>query len=263
MPSHTQRRCPARRHGGKPSPRHWPCPASKTSNSIRPVWNSCSSHPRPMRYVLDTNVVSELRKAGAGQANAKVSAWIANVDTSALFLSAITVMELEIGIQRAERKDPRQGIVLRAWMNGRVMRTFAAQVLPTDVKIARRCAALHVPDRRSERDALIPATALVHGMIVVTRNVADFTPLGTPLLNPGHPTEAATHPMRRLGGPPDLRASQVLARRLLRVAPSARSCAFSLRTSWLRSRISATASSPASKSRSSRRASRARRRSRL
>ena len=69
-------------------------------------------------------------------------------------------------------------------MNGRVMRTFAAQVLPTDVKIARRCAALHVPDRRSERDALIPATALVHGMIVVTRNVADFTPLGTPLLNP-------------------------------------------------------------------------------
>ena len=106
-----------------------------------PVWNSCSSHPRPMRYVLDTNVVSELRKAGAGQANAKVSAWIANVDTSALFLSAITVMELEIGIQRAERKDPRQGIVLRAWMNGRVMRTFAAQVLPTDVKIARRCAA--------------------------------------------------------------------------------------------------------------------------
>ena len=137
-----------------------------------------------MRYVLDTNVVSELRKAGAGQANAKVSAWIANVDTSALFLSAITVMELEIGIQRAERKDPRQGIVLRAWMNGRVMRTFAAQVLPIDVKIARRCAALHVPDRRSERDALIAATALVHGMIVVTRNVADFTPLGTPLLNP-------------------------------------------------------------------------------
>ena len=79
------------------------------------------------------------RQAPAG--NAKVSAWIANVDTSALFLSAITVMELEIGIQRAERKDPRQGIVLRAWMNGRVMRTFAAQVLPTDVKIARRCAA--------------------------------------------------------------------------------------------------------------------------
>ena len=103
-----------------------------------------------MRYVLDTNVVSELRKAGAGKANAKVSAWIANVDTSALFLSAITVMELEIGIQRAERKDPRQGIVLRAWMNGRVMPTFAAQVLPIDVKIARRCAALHVPDRRSE-----------------------------------------------------------------------------------------------------------------
>ena len=130
-----------------------------------------------MRYVLDTNVVSEPRKAGAGQANAKVSAWIANVDTSALFLSAITVMELEIGIQR-------QGIVLRAWMNGRVMRTFAAQVLPIDVKIARRCAAPHVPDRRSERDALIAATALVHGMIVVTRNVADFTPLGTPLLNP-------------------------------------------------------------------------------
>ncbi len=137
-----------------------------------------------MRYVLDTNVVSELRKAGAGKANANVSAWIANVDTSALFLSAITVMELEIGIQRAERKDPRQGIVLRAWMNGRVMPTFAAQVLPIDVKIARRCAALHVPDRRSERDALIAATALVHGMIVVTRNVADFTPLGTPLLNP-------------------------------------------------------------------------------
>ena len=142
-----------------------------------------------MRYVLDTNVVSELRKAPP--ANAKVSAWIANVDTSALFLSAITVMELEIGIQRAERKDPRQGIVLRAWMNGRVMpvrrpgladrrQDRAALRRPARAGPALR----NMPDRRSERDALIAATALVHGMIVVTRNVADFTPLGTPLLNP-------------------------------------------------------------------------------
>lgn len=140
-----------------------------------------------MRYVLDTNVISELRKAGAGTADANVCRWASNVDTSTLFLSAITVMELEIGIQRAERKDPRQGIVLRAWMNGRVLPAFSAQVLPIDTKIARRCAALHVPDRRSERDALIAATALVHGMIVVTRNVADFSPLCTLLLNPWSP----------------------------------------------------------------------------
>ena len=152
-----------------------------------PVWNSCSSHP-PANEVRTRHQCRFRTSQGRRQANAKVSAWIANVDTSALFLSAITVMELEIGIQRAERKDPRQGIVLRAWMNGRVMPTFAAQVLPIDVKIARRCAAgpalRNMPDRRSERDALIAATALVHGMIVVTRNVADFTPLGTPLLNP-------------------------------------------------------------------------------
>ena len=211
-----------------------------------------------MRYVLDTNVVSELRKVGAGQ-NAKVSAWIANVDTSALFLSAITVMELEIGIQRAERKDPRQGIVLRAWMNGRVMPTFAAQVLPIDVKIARRCAALHVPDRRSKYAGPALRTGCADrgdgtgtwhdrrhaqcGRLHAARH-AVAEPLVIRLKPPHACVASVDHltceQVRFLPG--------AYSRR-----PSARSCAFSLRTSWLRSRISATASSPASKSRSSRR----------
>jgi predicted nucleic acid-binding protein len=101
-----------------------------------------------------------------------------------MFLSAITVMELELGTLLAERRDAVQGAMLRSWLNGQVLPAYLGRILVVDVQVAVRCAALHVPDRRSERDALIAATALVHGMTVVTRNVADFAPTGVPVLNP-------------------------------------------------------------------------------
>ena len=141
-------------------------------------------------YVLDTNVVSELRKVRVGKADAHVAQWADSVEAAGLYVSAITILELEIGILQMEIRDPGQGAMLRAWMDNHVLPEFTERVLPVDTAMARRCARLHVPDRRSERDALterdalIAATALVHGMTMVTRNVADFEPTGVPLLNP-------------------------------------------------------------------------------
>lgn len=135
-------------------------------------------------FVLDTNVVSELRKAKAGKADPNVTAWATSVPAGDLFISAITVLELETGVLLVERRDPAQGAVLRTWLDRHVMPAFAGRVLAVDVAVAQRCARLHVPDPRAERDALIAATALVHGMTVVTRNVADFEPTGVALLNP-------------------------------------------------------------------------------
>ncbi len=135
-------------------------------------------------FLLDTNVISELRKAGDGKADPSVVAWLSGMDASAFYLSAVTVMELDLGIRLVERRDPAQGARLRDWMDGRVLPEFAERTLPVDTAVALRCAGLHVPDPRPERDAFIAATALVHGMTVVTRNTADFTALGVDLVNP-------------------------------------------------------------------------------
>lgn len=135
-------------------------------------------------FILDTNVISELRKAGDGQADANVVAWLSSVDAGTLYLSAITLMEIELGVLRIERRDPLQGAKLRAWVDHRVLPEFADRTLSVDVAVALRCAPLHVPDPRPERDAFIAATALVHGMTIVTRNLADFAQIGVPLVNP-------------------------------------------------------------------------------
>jgi predicted nucleic acid-binding protein len=135
-------------------------------------------------FLLDTNVISELRKAGDGKADTNVVAWLSSVDATTCYLSAVTLMEIELGILRIERRDPGQGARLRAWMDQHILPEFADRTLPVDTAVALRCAPLHVPDPRPERDAFIAATALVHGMTVVTRNVADFAPTGVPLLNP-------------------------------------------------------------------------------
>jgi len=137
-----------------------------------------------MMFVIDTNVVSELRKVRAGKADANVAAWAQSVDAADLFVSAITILELELGVLAMERKDATQGALLRSWLEQRVWPEFADRTLPVDAAVALRCARLHVPDPRGERDALIAATALVHGMTVVTRNVADFKPMGVELINP-------------------------------------------------------------------------------
>jgi len=135
-------------------------------------------------FVLDTNVVSELRKVAAGKADRQVVAWAASTPAGAMFISAITVLELELGVLAIERRDAPSGKVLRSWLDTRVLPTFAERTLSVNTSVARRCAGLHVPDPRAERDALIAATALVHGMAVVTRNVRDFEPMGVDVVNP-------------------------------------------------------------------------------
>ncbi len=135
-------------------------------------------------FVLDTNVVSELRKIRLGKADRHVAAWADSIDAADLYLSAISIQELEIGVLRAERRDPSQGAVFRAWLNGHVLPAFTGRILAVDTAVAQRAARLHVPDPCPLRDGLIAATALVHGMAVVTRDVADFQRMGVELLNP-------------------------------------------------------------------------------
>jgi predicted nucleic acid-binding protein len=125
-------------------------------------------------FLLDTNVVSELRKAKAGKADRHVVDWTDHVPAALLFLSVVSLQELEHGVMLAEHIDPRKGEVLRSWLDGSVLPAFAERIVPVDVPVARRAAALHVPDPAPIRDALIGATALVRGMAVVTRNVPDF-----------------------------------------------------------------------------------------
>lgn len=135
-------------------------------------------------YLLDTNVVSELRKGNTGKAHRNVSAWAKSVSVPTLFLSAISILELEIGILLFERRDRLQGAILRTWMRDYVLPTFNGRILSVDTPVAQRCAALHVPTPCSERDALIAATAIIHGMTVVTRNVSDFESTGVAIINP-------------------------------------------------------------------------------
>lgn len=135
-------------------------------------------------YLLDTNVVSELRKAKSGKISQKVLSWANKVSTASLFLSVITILELETGVLLVERRDAEQGRVLRSWLDTHVLPAFSNRILPVDTPVAQHCAKLHVPNPRSDRDALLAATALVHGMTVVTRNVGDFSYAGVEILNP-------------------------------------------------------------------------------
>lgn len=132
-------------------------------------------------FLLDTNVVSELRKRSP---DANVLRWSRSHMASSLFISSITLLELETGVLRVERRDPIQGAAFRTWLEHHVLKAFAGRILAVDTAVAKRCSQLHIPDPRSECDALIAATALVHGMTVVTRNTADFQPCNVALLNP-------------------------------------------------------------------------------
>ncbi len=135
-------------------------------------------------YLLDTNVVSELRKVRSGKADANVARWAEQADAAELFVSVIVVQELEIGVLLAERRDVTKGRILRIWLEGHVLPAFSGRFLPVDTEVARASARLHVPDSRPVRDALIAATAMVHDMTVVTRNSQDFTPTGVTVLDP-------------------------------------------------------------------------------
>lgn len=136
-------------------------------------------------YVLDTNVVSELRKVRSNRADPGVAAWITETPTEELFISVITLHELELGVLLAERSDPAKGALLRQWLDGSVAVAFESRVLPVDTTTARRAAALHVPDPAPFRDRLIAASALARGMGVVTRNERDFVRFsGLEVVNP-------------------------------------------------------------------------------
>jgi predicted nucleic acid-binding protein len=135
-------------------------------------------------YVLDTNVLSELRKATGGRADVRVTQWANSVLPENLYLSVVTILELEKGVPFLQRRDPAQSAILRGWIDGYILPAFGNRIFVITTTIAQVCARLHVPDPRPERDALIGATALVHRMTVVTRNVADFAPMGVPVLNP-------------------------------------------------------------------------------
>ncbi|MBX4869954.1 type II toxin-antitoxin system VapC family toxin [Rhizobium bangladeshense] len=137
-----------------------------------------------MSYLLDTNVISELRKIGDGKADREVVAWINTANASDFYLSAITILELERGVLAVQRRDAAQGSRLRKWLDDHVRPQFAGRILPIDEAIATRCAHLHIPDRRNEADALIAATALVHNLTVVTRNVRDFDGTGVVIVDP-------------------------------------------------------------------------------
>ena len=134
--------------------------------------------------LLDTNVISELRKVKNGKADPQFTRWAAQLQLNQLYISAITVMELELGILQIERRDVRQGQILRQWFEHQILPSFESRMLSVDRKVALTCARLHVPDPRAERDALIAATAITHGMTVVTRNIADFKATGVGLFNP-------------------------------------------------------------------------------
>lgn len=134
-------------------------------------------------YLLDTNVVSEIRKVAAGRGDARVGAWLEGIPEDAAFISAMTVFELELGILNLAH-DKRQTEILRRWLDDIVMPNFADRILPMTGEIASRCATLHAPDPFSERDGWIAATALVHSLTIVTRNTKDFVRSGAKMINP-------------------------------------------------------------------------------
>ncbi len=135
-------------------------------------------------YLLDTNVVSELRKVADGRADRVVATWAAKIDPATCYLSVVTLMELELGIRRIERRDRAQARLLLAWMERNVLAEFQHRIFAIDTAIARRCAWLHLPNPQPERDAFIAATALHHQLTLVTRNIVDFDYAGLDVLDP-------------------------------------------------------------------------------
>lgn len=135
-------------------------------------------------FILDTNVVSELRKIRLGKADENVANWADSVATPDLYLSVVTIQELEIGVLLVERRDAEKGAIFRTWLNSHVLPAFEGRILPVDLAVALQSAKLYVPNPHPVRDGLIAATALVHGMVVVTRNVDDFKRTGVPILDP-------------------------------------------------------------------------------
>jgi predicted nucleic acid-binding protein len=136
-----------------------------------------------VRYLLDTNVVSELRKPARRRAES-FNTWASAHRPSDSVLSVITIMELRTGIESVRRTDPAQADTLTDWLDNTVLAEYEKRLLAVDLAVAERCARLHVPATRPAHDALIAASALVHGLTVVTRNTKDFNGYAVPTINP-------------------------------------------------------------------------------
>jgi predicted nucleic acid-binding protein len=135
-----------------------------------------------MTYLFDTNVVSAARRRE--RLPRAVADWLSRIPQSRVYISVISLLEIEVGIRRLERSDPAQGAVLRRWKSTVVAEGFRGRTLPVDAAVAETAGALHVPDPKPQLDALIAATAIVHRLTVVTRNAADFEPMGVAIVDP-------------------------------------------------------------------------------
>ncbi|MFT4076113.1 MAG: type II toxin-antitoxin system VapC family toxin [Asticcacaulis sp.] len=140
-------------------------------------------------YLLDTPVIGELRKARTGGCDEGVMRWASGIARQNLYMSALTLLELENGVARAERRDRAQAAPLRTWLDEQVMSAFDGRILPVDAGVVKKRATL--ADVKNERDALLAATAQVHGLVLVTRNPNPFKALRTKVFTPwGYTPEA-------------------------------------------------------------------------
>lgn len=134
-----------------------------------------------MTLLLDTNVVSETRRPA--RLPKPVADWL-NTNAERMFVSVATFLEIEVGVRRLERRDAHQRAVLRRWKMESLTPAFRGRNLPVDEDVADCCAAMQVPDPKRLLDSIIAATAIVHKMVLVTRNVANFGTMPVRLLNP-------------------------------------------------------------------------------
>jgi toxin FitB len=135
-----------------------------------------------LTFLLDTNVVSEIRR----NRDAHVRAWAKAVDDVDLHLGVMTLGEIRKGTELLRGRDPRQADVFAGWLD-ELHRLFADRIMPIDARIAEEWGRLSATTPRNTVDSLIVATARVHGLTVVTRNIGDFEGCGVPLLNPWQP----------------------------------------------------------------------------